>query len=179
MKVTFENEFLIHSIWFIIAFNVKDCHMLVVPKILLTWHQPINTVLCSARTCIKVIWKTVLKFNDLSRIYITELRNMFCCFLKMTQNLGKLSVACSRMLRLPTRHWKLNKTPCSDIRRIHSSQWRKRVSTAFCFLSLAIYSVHFPCLLYTFVNMYFVSTACLCTNIHICILWVSAVTLFW
>lgn len=176
MKVTFENEFLIHSIWFIIAFNVKDCHMLDVLKILLTWHQPINTVSCS---CIKVIWKTVLKFNDLSRIYVTELRNMFCCFLKMTLNLGKLSVACSRMLRLPTRHWKLNKTPCSDIRRIHSSQWRKRVSTAFCFLSLAIYSVHFPCLLYTFVNVYFVSTACLCTNIRICILWVSAVTLFW
>lgn len=28
----------------------------------------INTDLCSARTCIKVIWKTVLIFNDLSRI---------------------------------------------------------------------------------------------------------------
>lgn len=36
--------------------------------------------------------------------------------------------------------------------------------------------IHFPCLLYTFVNIYFVSTACLCTNI--CILRVSAVTLF-
>lgn len=54
--------------------------------------------------------------------YVSEIKNMFCCFPKMTQNLGKLSVACSQMLRLQARHWKLNKTPCSGTRRIHSSQ---------------------------------------------------------
>lgn len=97
--------------------------------------------------------------------YVSEIRNMFCCFSKDDTESRKAFR--SMFPDAPTSSETLEAQQDALLRHQEDTLKSMKETSKYRLLLSVFGCIHFPCLLYTIVNIYFVSTACLCTNICI------------